>query len=666
MSRFYQIISNLKTTNFKEILKSKAVKRSVIIICSALLFLIIIIICFRNIFLQHYLDHKISSFNDRYHAELVIGSAKFSGLAGVKLSEVSLKAQDQDTLLKFGKLTVHVSFWKVIFGHIKTKDLELENFYLNIIKADSVNNYSFLMSSKKDTSIAETETRTGYSELFNRVLRLIFDILPVRVNVVNFNIAFHLKDENLTYHLDNYRISDKLFKTGILVTENDSIAKWTLEGSLDKDKMQVNAKLYSSDTANIKLPYVDRKLGLKLLFDTILFSFKAESLQNNLVKFQTIASVHGLNINHPRISKQDVKIADCSFYYVFNIAPDYFELDSTSYINLNKLSFNAYLKYRPKPTKQVWLKMVKNNLNASELFESLPEGLFDNLQGLKATGQLSYRLNFFVDMSQVDSLIFESKLTRQDFKILKYGNTSLSKMSSEFSYTAYEKGEPVKTFEVGPSNPDFRSIDQISSYLKNAVLLCEDNGFMWHNGFLVESFRGAIIENIKRKRFARGGSTITMQLVKNVFLNRNKTVVRKLEEMMIVWLIESNHLTSKDRMFEVYLNIIEWGPMIYGANEASHFYFKKDVSQLSMPEALFMASIIPRPKYYQYAFDSGQVLKSYFTEHMQLVAGKMLKKEVINQDELDRFVPQVKITGPAKMKFVKADTINILQLEPED
>jgi membrane peptidoglycan carboxypeptidase len=269
-------------------------------------------------------------------------------------------------------------------------------------------------------------------------------------------------------------------------------------------------------------------------------------------------------------------------------------------------------------------------------------------------------------MKAVDSLKFVSKLTRKDFRIVKYGRTNLSKMSGPFEYTAYEKGQAVKTFEVGPGNPDFRSYDQISPYLINAVLLCEDNGFPWHNGFLLEAFRGAIIENIKKGRFARGGSTITMQLVKNVFLNRNKTVVRKLEEMMIVWLIESNHLTSKNRMFEVYLNIIEWGPLVYGANSASHFYFKKDVSQLTIPEAIFMASIIPRPKYYQYCFDSGQVLKPYFIEHMNLIAGKMLKKEVISQDEFDRFIPVIKITGPARVKFIKADTINIFQLEPED
>lgn len=79
-----------------------------------------------------------------------------------------------------------------------------------------------------------------------------------------------------------------------------------------------------------------------------------------------------------------------------------------------------------------------------------------------------------------------------------------------------------------------------------------------------------------------------MQLVKNVFLSRHKTLARKFEEMLIVWLIENNRLSSKQRMFEVYLNIIEWGPMVYGANEAARFYFNKDVSDLTVNESIFL------------------------------------------------------------------------------
>src|SRR6185436_18879584 len=112
----------------------------------------------------------------------------------------------------------------------------------------------------------------------------------------------------------------------------------------------------------------------------------------------------------------------------------------------------------------------------------------------------------------------------------------------------------------------------------------------------------SIAQNYKAGKFVRGGSTITMQLVKNVFLSRNKTVARKAEEALIVWLIESNRLVSKERMFEIYLNIVELGPNIYGVNEASRFYFNKKVSELTMSESIFLASLLPRPKWFKYCF----------------------------------------------------------------
>ena len=98
-----------------------------------------------------------------------------------------------------------------------------------------------------------------------------------------------------------------------------------------------------------------------------------------------------------------------------------------------------------------------------------------------------------------------------------------------------------------------------------------------------------------------------MQLVKNVFLNRNKNFARKLEEALIVWLIENERLTSKERMYEVYLNIVEWGPLVYGIQEASAYYFNKRPSQLNTEESIFLASIIPKPKHFRSSFADIQV-----------------------------------------------------------
>lgn len=172
-------------------------------------------------------------------------------------------------------------------------------------------------------------------------------------------------------------------------------------------------------------------------------------------------------------------------------------------------------------------------------------------------------------------------------------------MSDEFIYTAYENGQPVYTFPVGPSWENFTPLDSISPLLQMSVMQSEDGAFFYHRGFLPDAMREALIHDLEVRKFARGGSTISMQLVKNVFLNRNKNIARKLEEALIVWLIETEHLTPKARMYEVYLNIAEWGPMVYGIHEAASFYFNKRPSQLSLEESIFLASIVPKPKHFK-------------------------------------------------------------------
>jgi membrane peptidoglycan carboxypeptidase len=135
-----------------------------------------------------------------------------------------------------------------------------------------------------------------------------------------------------------------------------------------------------------------------------------------------------------------------------------------------------------------------------------------------------------------------------------------------------------------------------------------------------------------------------MQLVKNVFLSRKKTLARKAEEILIVWLIESQRLTTKSRMFEVYLNIIEWGPGVFGVGEASQFYFAKPAASLEPLECAFLASIVPMPKSYAYFVDSaGNVSQKNW--NFVAIRNNMIKRGDIAASDSGSF--NVKITGPA-------------------
>jgi membrane peptidoglycan carboxypeptidase len=161
------------------------------------------------------------------------------------------------------------------------------------------------------------------------------------------------------------------------------------------------------------------------------------------------------------------------------------------------------------------------------------------------------------------------------------------------------------TFYAGPENPEWVPYTEISPHLINSIMTTEDSGFFKHKGFIPSEFRTALQANLQKGYFRVGASSITMQMVKNVLLSREKTLSRKLQELFLTWYIE-HHLT-KERILEIYFNVIEFGPGIYGIGRAARHYFGKTAKDLEPQEAAFFSSILPSPKrrYVQYCHANG-------------------------------------------------------------
>jgi monofunctional biosynthetic peptidoglycan transglycosylase len=134
----------------------------------------------------------------------------------------------------------------------------------------------------------------------------------------------------------------------------------------------------------------------------------------------------------------------------------------------------------------------------------------------------------------------------------------------------------------------------ISEHLKKAILVSEDASFFSHKGVDVVELKEALKKDWETGSFRRGGSTITMQLAKNLYLNPSKNPLRKLKEIMIAWQLEQ--VLPKRRIFEIYLNVIEWGRNIYGAEAAARHYFGKPASNLDVLESATLAAVIPSPR----------------------------------------------------------------------
>jgi monofunctional glycosyltransferase len=138
--------------------------------------------------------------------------------------------------------------------------------------------------------------------------------------------------------------------------------------------------------------------------------------------------------------------------------------------------------------------------------------------------------------------------------------------------------------------------DRISEDLKRAVIASEDQKFVSHHGFDFEAIHEAYEANARRGRIRHGGSTISQQLAKNLFLSSPRTYLRKAREVVITLMLET--ALSKRRILEIYLNVIEWGDGIYGADAAAQFYFGETAADLSPKEAARLAAMIPRPRFY--------------------------------------------------------------------
>ncbi|NVO02060.1 MAG: transglycosylase domain-containing protein [Bacteroidetes bacterium] len=640
-----------KRISIKKVIKVFAFSIFVIVVLIPILYF-----SFRNVLLHNILDKKIKAFSEKYPATLSVENSKFESLSSLSIQNIAITPTNKDTLLKVSSIHADFKLFSIIFGDLKVSNLEINKTFVHLVKKDSVNNFSFLF--KKNAASDEKTEKLSFAEKTNSYLETVFDNFPESLKLNGINVLANSDSNKISLEIDNLKIVDKTFETFVKIEEDSLKNKWKVIGSINSNQRTASLKVFSADSQKLVFPYLKSKYNLKVGFDTVNFELKENNLLNGLLSINGAFSVSGLIMNHSRISQSDVVLDKGAADFSLKIGDDYIEMDSSSSITYNKLSFHPYIKYRPKPSKQLTIILNKDNISSTDFFESIPKGLFSNIEGIKTTGTLSYHLKFFIDTKEPDSVKLYSALIPKNLKVVKYGKTDFTKINKPFKHKVFLEGDEVTQFIVGPENPDFTPIEEISTYVKDAILISEDGGFYNHKGFYLKSFMESIAINVKEKRFVRGGSTISMQLVKNTFLNSNKTVVRKLEEILIVWLIENNKLVTKDRMYEIYLNIIEWGPEIYGINQASHYYFNKKPSKLNVAEGIFLASIVSHPKWFANSFTKDGKIRESQSSYFNLMAHLMYKKDLISARDTTNLLPQIELKGQA-LKELNKDSIEI-------
>jgi hypothetical protein len=269
---------------------------------------------------------------------------------------------------------------------------------------------------------------------------------------------------------------------------------------------------------------------------------------------------------------------------------------------------------------------------------AIPPSLLDDLDRFSMSGVISARARVSIDSHRINASELEIDVEDECEFATVPEIADLRRVMGPFVHRVLEPDGTWFEMTTGPGTPNWTSIYAMSPFFVHSVVAHEDGGFFSHHGFALWAIRDALVRNLREGRYATGASTITMQLAKNLFLHREKTLVRKIQEVILTWWLEK--ALEKRDILELYLNVIEYGPSIYGIRQASWHYFGRDPSELTPAQSAFFATILPAPKRYYGQFDRGTISDSVATRMRNLLR-RMNERGRIDADALAHGLAEV-------------------------
>jgi hypothetical protein len=219
---------------------------------------------------------------------------------------------------------------------------------------------------------------------------------------------------------------------------------------------------------------------------------------------------------------------------------------------------------------------------------------------------------------------------RLDFQPPARPTPAIERLKGAFVHRATDATGRSYEIRVAPDSPDFVALEEVPELFQRTLLLGEDSNFWGHPGIDLTEMPAAMATNLERGTFARGASTIAQQLAKNLFLSREKRLGRKLEEAALALLLDAS--LGKRRVLEIYLNVIEWGPGVYGLRPAARHYFGRAPSELTTKQMVFLVSMIPGPVKYQGSIVDG-VPSPFFEGLMATLLAKLASVGALTPEE---------------------------------
>lgn len=365
-------------------------------------------------------------------------------------------------------------------------------------------------------------------------------------------------------------------------------------------------------------------------------------LADGVLRYKGMVDLSGLNIFHPMLSEEVVR--DISFRgsvdgsydrraRVLSLAKA--ELDSrgvkTSLIGTLELPHGIEPDGTVRKFRRFDAHLVIPPVPCQTMLDAIPGEIVPHLVGFKMSGTFGTDVSVDVDWADLQATQLGGSVGIRGCKVKQAPpEMDAKRLARSFEHEVEIAPDKWEKITIGPEGRNFVPIEQVSPHLINSLMTTEDSSFYRHRGFITREFRTALVKNLEAGYFRYGASSITMQMVKNVLLYRDKTLARKLQELFLAWYLETQ--LEKDRILEIYVNAIEYGPGLYGIKPAALQYFGKLPLDLNPVEATFFSSILPAPKRRYKQFCKGE-LSTWTQRKMERILATMFKRERLTVDE---------------------------------
>jgi Transglycosylase len=373
---------------------------------------------------------------------------------------------------------------------------------------------------------------------------------------------------------------------------------WSVKGRVRRDLTEGALDISMEAFELGKVPEILARLPLVESEAATVGGRVALAFGSGLARAEGQVRIDGLNIAHPVLARDTVRDVGFDLGFAVEIDPQKpgvvlhhahvarrgvelrLEGELLHPAERNDRRYRLHAEVPPTPCQRV--------------LEAIPSALVPSLQGFVLGGSFELAVDMDVDFADLAGLVLDGNVGLAGCRVdERPARAAAERLAGGFTHRVTMRDGQIRAVRLYPGSGTFTPLPLISPYMVQAVLTTEDGGFWRHDGFLPSQFRTALLANLEAGKVRLGASTITMQMVKNVLLSHERTLARKLQEMILTWYVEA--ALTKERIMEIYLNVVELGPGIYGVTRAAEHYFGKHPSELTPPEAAYLALMLPSP-----------------------------------------------------------------------